>query len=197
MQIEPNQLYHIYNQGNNQQRIFFRLENYDYFLRLFQKHISPHCDLLAYCLMPNHFHFLIGTTEQSVHKRKLGQIEITNLAFGFKTLLSSYAQAINKQEGQSGSLFRQKTKAKCVTQPDPGPEPVKGIRLPFDHPTRVLHYIHTNPVRSGLVKNPEDWPFSSFREHQRIKQISFCNPERVKEVFYGVQALRLDQTSRE
>jgi putative transposase len=55
MTIEPHQLYHVYNRGNNKQKIFFEKENALDFLRRIRKYLSPNCEILAYCLMPNHF----------------------------------------------------------------------------------------------------------------------------------------------
>jgi putative transposase len=52
-------IYHIYNQGNNRGRIFFTRENYFFFLRKIRQHILPFSDILAWCLMPNHFHALL------------------------------------------------------------------------------------------------------------------------------------------
>ena len=57
--LEPNAYYHIYNRGINSGQIFISEENYLFFLSKFDKYLSPVCDVLAYCLMPNHFHFLI------------------------------------------------------------------------------------------------------------------------------------------
>ena len=59
MHFEEDQLYHIYNQGNNKQQIFFSHENYLYFLQHYRKTVNPFADTIAYCLMPNHFHFLV------------------------------------------------------------------------------------------------------------------------------------------
>lgn len=180
MKIELHQIYHIYNQGNNRQPIFFKPENYAYFMGLVERHILPRGDLLGYCLMPNHFHFIIHSTKESVQLRKSGLIEISNLSFGFKTLLSCHAQHMNHQLGRSGSLFRQKTKAKCLTKPDSTPK-IKSIH-PFStyHPLKVLHYMHLNPVRAGLVKKPEDWIFSSFREYEGLGFKQFCDLEKAR-----------------
>jgi REP element-mobilizing transposase RayT len=60
MNFTPDNLYHVYNQGNNQQPIFTIEEDYYIFLRIIRKTISPHCEIIAYCLMPNHFHVLIS-----------------------------------------------------------------------------------------------------------------------------------------
>ncbi|MFZ4414303.1 MAG: hypothetical protein ACOYOV_14565, partial [Bacteroidales bacterium] len=59
MQFEQGHIYHIYNQGNNKQHIFFKRENYLFFLQKIRKHILPYADVLAWCLMPNHFHLLV------------------------------------------------------------------------------------------------------------------------------------------
>ena len=55
----PGVTYHIYNRGNNGETIFPEERNYEYFMQLYGKYISPIADTFAYCLMPNHFHFLI------------------------------------------------------------------------------------------------------------------------------------------
>lgn len=52
-------VYHVYNQGNNKQKIFFAEENYHFFIRKMKTHLLPHAHLLCYCLMPNHFHWLL------------------------------------------------------------------------------------------------------------------------------------------
>ena len=59
MQFEKNHLYHIYNRGNNSQKIFFNRDNYLFFTNKIKKHILSYADILAYCLMPNHFHLIV------------------------------------------------------------------------------------------------------------------------------------------
>ena len=55
--------YHIYNRGNNRENIFKETRNYRYFLTLYAKHIEPVADTFAYCLLPNHFHWLFTFTK--------------------------------------------------------------------------------------------------------------------------------------
>lgn len=59
MNFQENQIYHIYNQGNDKGAIFFQEKNYLFFLTKMRKILTPYLDFLAYCLMPNHFHWLI------------------------------------------------------------------------------------------------------------------------------------------
>ena len=116
MQYESNKLYHLYNQGNNKQQLFFSDDNYAYFLRAYEKLVSPYCDTLAYCLMPNHFHFMISTNEASVIPVKVGSLNLSMLSNSIRVLLSSYALAINKQQNFTGSRFRQKNQSKIAAE---------------------------------------------------------------------------------
>ncbi len=51
--------YHIYNRGTNRENIFREERNYEYFLKLYIKHIEPVAETFAYCLLRNHFHVLV------------------------------------------------------------------------------------------------------------------------------------------
>ena len=59
MQFQEDYIYHIFNQGNNRQKIFFKRDNYIYFLGKIKEYIMPYADILAWCLMPNHFHLMV------------------------------------------------------------------------------------------------------------------------------------------
>ena len=54
----PHIYYHFYNRGNNRQLIFFEPDNYLYFLKGIKKYIVPEVNIVAYCLMPTHYHIL-------------------------------------------------------------------------------------------------------------------------------------------
>lgn len=139
-----------YNQGNNREIIFRSDDDYIEFLKLFRKFISPYCKVIAFCLMPNHFHFEIYATDDSIKMKKVGNIFSTELANGFRLLQSSYAQYFNKKYERSGSLFRQKAKAKGMSDGDQ------------NYAYIAFHYIHQNPLTKGLVSKLEDWKFSSY-----------------------------------
>jgi putative transposase len=160
MVIYPNEYFHIYNQGNNRERIFIENDNYVFFLEKVERFILPVADVLAYCLMPNHFHFLVRTNQESCKKLKAGSLELSALSNGFRMLQSSYAQAINKGYGRSGSLFRQKTKMKLLTDEN--------------HIITCFHYIHQNPLKAGLVHKIEQWTHSSFLGYLKEGKASIC-----------------------
>ena len=57
--LEENGFYHVYNHAVGNEQLFMNNENYLYFLKLLKKYLSTFVDVYAYCLMPNHFHFII------------------------------------------------------------------------------------------------------------------------------------------
>ena len=69
MQFHNNQLFHIYNQGNNRRQIFFTEDNYSFFLWKMRAYLLPFGDLIAWCLMPNHFHWQFYTRQIHVDRK--------------------------------------------------------------------------------------------------------------------------------
>lgn len=154
MKFEPDCFYHIYNRSYSKGQVFFRPENYDYFVRKLSQ-LGELASVVAYCLMPNHFHLMIyvadGAPALTRQTAPSGQTGMQSLARKIGTTLSSYTQAINKQEKRTGSIFQPKSKA---------------LALVSDHHLiSCFHYIHQNPLRANLVKRLEDWPHSSFHEY--------------------------------
>lgn len=192
MYFESGHLYHIYNQGNNRQRIFFKKENYLFFIRKIRKHLLPFCDVLAYCLMPNHFHLMVqvnkirAAVNSSDDLKSSEELKIQILNDSVAVMLRSYTRAINKQKGRSGSLFRAKTKAECLTQ-------VSEVTPSFfntnagtlilteepekQYPKVCFNYIHLNPVKAGLVSAAVDWEFSSARDYAGLRKGTLANKE--------------------
>ena len=161
MQFTEDSFYHIYNRGNDKQTIFFQERNYDFFLQKIENYITPNADLVAWCLMPNHFHFLVQANSSSTKIIKEKPIPINALTEGIRLLLSSYTKAIQKQESMTGNLFQQKTKFKCVDE----------------YLSTAFHYIHQNPLRANLVHKLEDWRWSSLPQYLGRDTTSLCKRE--------------------
>jgi putative transposase len=180
MNFQKGLIYHVFNQGNNRQQIFFNQRNYLFFLRKMEKHLKPHADILAYCLMPNHFHWLLHVHSVEILNHK-GVAKPLNNNIGI--LLRSYARAINIQEGRTGSLFRQRTKSKNGLIQDvitiDGPNAQEFFKHGNEYILQCFRYIHMNPVKAGLVSSPEDWPWSSAQEYAFSEngQQGICNLE--------------------
>jgi REP element-mobilizing transposase RayT len=172
--MENGIVYHLYNRGNNSQKIFFNRDNYLFFLKKAKKHLYPYCDILAYCLMPNHFHFLISANEESEKTKKHGSKMVNIFSENLRIMLSSYTRAINNQEGRTGSLFQQNSKFKPLNDIFYG-KISKPDHIGYDY--YCFHYIHNNPVSSKLVSKPEEWEFSSYRDYCLLRNGSLINKE--------------------
>ncbi len=198
MHFSENTVFHIYNQGNNRQQIFFKDENYLFFLKKMRDYLLPYGDILCYCLMPNHFHWLMyvrkleqeitDASEAVTPSHRLTTPRRRNLNDSIAILLRSYTRAINIQENRSGSLFRKETKAK---------DGWEDVRLPPSHVNygKVLqnrelyglacfNYIHINPVEAKLVARPEDWVYSSAPDFAGLRKGTLCNQNLAKELLF-------------
>ncbi|MBC7935488.1 MAG: transposase [Rhizobacter sp.] len=164
MKFVPSNIYHIYNQGNNQEAIFSSPDDYLYFLKKVRRLIYPVGEILAYNLMPNHFHFLLQATAISAEFYQLGNVKTNQLSNGFRLLLSEYAQHYNGANNRSGSLFRQKTKAKDLSESDN-----------MDAALFCFNYIHNNASAAGLVEMSKDWNFCSLRDYLGLRNGTLCN----------------------
>lgn len=156
-------MYHIYNRGNQRQRLFFTERNYNFFLGKIETYIKPCCDILSYALMPNHFHLLVYANSYSASLIEGRVLEISNLSEGVRLMQSTYTKAFNSENGISGNLFQQKAKSKPIQYQSH----VQAIN--------TFHYIHKNPIESNLVKYPEDWVYCSFREYLNPNIPGICN----------------------
>ena len=193
MQLEKGYIYHIYNQGNNQQKIFYSKENYFYFLKKIKTHISPYAEVIAWCLMPNHFHIMLFVKEieipiTNLSHRMTPSHPMTNktrtLNNSIAIMLRSYTRAINKQQNTSGSLFRQKTKAECVNCQNGvtpsffinnGTTKINITDAKKQYPQICFNYIHQNPVKANLVKTAIDWEFSSAIDYANLRNGKLVN----------------------
>lgn len=92
----PGYFYHVYNRGNNRENLFYKPDNYVYFLQKYDFYLNDYLETYAFCLLPNHFHLLI-----KVKKRK----DLPNpadleglISRKFSNFFNCYAKAINKQQ---------------------------------------------------------------------------------------------------
>jgi len=185
MQFQKGYIYHIFNQGNNRQKIFFERENYLFFLKKIKAHILPYCDILAWCLMPNHFHLMVLVNRVNLSSGGATSSRTptnTTLNASIGIMLASYTRAIHKQQNISGSLFRKNTKAECINcNQNITPsfiETKQGTKLiiPYnEYPQVCFDYIHKNPVKAKLVKKPETWEFSSAKDYAGLRKGKLVN----------------------
>lgn len=194
MQFTENTIFHIYNQGNNRQQIFFNSENYLFFLRKMRDYLLPYGDLLCYCLMPNHFHWLMYVKEVTVSVSEVvtSSHRLTTrkrtLNDSIAIMLRSYTRAINIQENRTGSLFRKETKAingwQDVTLPPSHANYGKLLQNWELYGSTCFNYIHNNPVEAKLVSKPEHWIYSSASDFAGIRNGTLCNQVLARDLLF-------------
>ena len=133
--------------------------------------------------MPNHFHILIQVNKEGVklindNHRNSTQV----LSKGIGLLLSSYTQAINKQENRRGSLFAHKTKAKQLNNFGD----FKDVSQK-DYSLICFNYIHQNPLKTSLVEKIEEWEFSSYKDFAGLRNENLVNKKLTIELLMGVR----------
>jgi len=163
--------YHLYNRGNNRERIFFERENYLFFLRRLRKYAAPVLDVVSYCLMPTHYHLLVQVKQTSEVSEDLGG---PGTSKAMMRLSVSYTKAMNRRYDRAGSLFQGAFRAKHVDGDD--------------YLVHLSRYIHLNPVFAGLVERPEEWEFSSHREYVGLRNGTLPKPEIVLSQFPSPEA---------
>jgi putative transposase len=179
MKFLPENIYHVYNQGNNHQNIFIEDFHFLYFMQLYKAHVAPNCETLAWCLMHNHFHFMIHADGRCLDIKKQGGLLLDPITNGFRKLLSTYAHEFNIKNNRSGSLFRPKTKAiRLNDEIDINPK----FLLKQDYYLNTFNYIHNNAVEAGIVKHAADWKWSSFRSYNGLSDNSICNKKLAMEI---------------
>ena len=154
--LYKDKLYHIYNRGNGKEQIFFKEENYYYFLRQYEKYLSDSIDTFAYCLLSNHFHLL-------------GRIKNNNpeiVSEKFRKFFISYSMSINIQEKRKGNLFQRAFKRKIIDDE----------RYFY----AAVYYIHANPIHHKLVKDLRDYKFSSYDSLSGNNKTKLCRDELIE-----------------
>jgi len=163
--------YHVYNRGNNSGDIFIHEEDYLHFLELYAIYIDSIADTFAWCLMKNHFHFLVRIKTKDeigyldARKSKLDDLHLKwKTAFPehpdanfskkpipsrqFQHLFNAYSKWFNKRHRRSGTLFENTFDRKLVNH-----------RKYFQN---MILYIHQNPVKHGFVEHVLDYPWTSY-----------------------------------
>ena len=141
--VVPGYPHHVTQRGNRRQQTFFNNEDYESYLDLMSEWCEKYqVDIWAYCLMPNHIHLI------AVPQTKEG----LNLAIG--EAHRRYTRRINFREGWRGHLWQGRFASFVMEE---------------FHLLACARYIELNPVRAGLVKKPEDWPWSSAESHINMK----------------------------
>jgi putative transposase len=136
--LQDGLIYHVLNRGNFKSVVFHNSCDYRGFLKLIEDSKENHTiDMFAYCLMPNHFHFVL--------RPRIAE----HLSKGMHWLMNNHIQRYRIIYQSSGHIWQDRFKQFPVQQDK--------------HFLTVLRYVERNPVRANLVPSAKDWPWSSFK----------------------------------
>ena len=129
--------HHVTQRGVRRQRTFFNDADYRAYLDIARRQLEePQLGILAYCLMPNHVHFVVVPYDRRA------------LSMFFSEVHKRYARRTNLLNDWKGHLWQQR---------------FYSVAMDEQHCTAAMRYVELNPVRAGLVSQARDWPWSSAR----------------------------------
>jgi len=165
MQFCAGVYYHFYNRGAHKVSLFRDDDDFLRLVRLLKQYSQLlQVSIIAYCLMPNHYHWLV---------RQDGDIEARFLP---QRVFNSYSHAFNQRRAHSGTLLE---------------GPFKVIRVDSDEYLRHLcRYIHANPVRHGFAAKPGLWTYSNYLEWVGERNGTLVDKEFVRQHFASADAYR-------
>jgi len=145
-----NAFYHITARGNRREKIFYSDKDKEVFLKKLKEMLIKYSMICyAYCLMDNHYHLFIKTTQP-------------NLSQGIHYLNSSYTNWFRNKHQIVGPIFQGR---------------FKSILVDADNYALILSaYIHLNPLRAGIVRQIEDYPWSSYLDYLNLRKHNISDP---------------------
>jgi len=181
--LETGKIYHLYNRGVEKRTVFTDPDEYQHWLKTLvyyqqsaargrlannmdfrlEDRTEPHrFHVLAYCLMPNHFHLLVE------------QLEDDGIRAGASLLSNSYTKAFNTKHNRVGPLFQGR---------------FRSVEIKNDEQlVHVFRYILLNPYVAQLVDDPAHYRWSSWNEHMNPRSVSLCNDQRLRDYFDSPEA---------
>lgn len=144
--------YHIFNRVIEGEDLFRESKNYLYCIQLIKRYsLKYEINVIAYCLMPNHYHFLL--------EQRSNQPVSTFVSM----LFNSYVQKMNQIWDRKGLLFRARFKHVLVDRDE--------------YLIHLCRYIHLNPVKAKLVSHPGDWYYSNYLDWVGLRKGELMDPE--------------------
>jgi putative transposase len=132
--------HHIIQRVNNRENIFLNYKDYEKYLSFLSRYSEEKgAAVFAYCLMPNHVHLLVTPSGEEVLAKMMQGVTLC------------YTQYFNREKGRTGRLWECRYHSTVIDAER--------------YLWAVSRYIENNPVRAGIVKKPEDYPYSSAKAH--------------------------------
>lgn len=177
-QFAADSYYHIYNRGNGKMDIFLDEDDLRFFIYRLRQNLFPDKEhsgriiplppnsfsLISYCLMPNHFHFLLRQNQDIPTSKLLTKV------------CTSYSKYFNKKYKRVGHVFQDKFKQIMIDD--------------NSYLLWVAAYIHQNPKMAGLVDDLADYHWSSYLEFVNLNNDDFCEKSIILNQFKSIDEFR-------
>ncbi len=167
--FSPERFFHVYNRTNNYELLFRGPHNKTHFLNLAEERLSYLLDFYSWCLLPNHFHFQVKTKSIESALDHLSKIASTKLTLtearflrgersfeeltlrAWTAVFQSYTEGFNTMYKRKGNLFYSSCKRVDIESEE--------------HFRKSMVYIHTNPVKHGLIEDFRQYEWSSWNQY--------------------------------
>ncbi|MCB1384587.1 MAG: transposase [Nitratireductor sp.] len=137
--VVPGLPHHVTQRGNRRERVFFSDEDYRIYRDLiFESAEKSACAIWCWCLMPNHVHFILVPSDENGLRKTFAEAH------------RQYTRRINLRLAITGHLWQGR---------------FGSVVMDEAHLYHAARYVSLNPVRAGLVAKPQDWRWSSVRDH--------------------------------
>lgn len=151
--VLPNYPHHIVHRGHNRQPVFSSDEERQFYLsKLLEEKEKHSCRMYAFCLMPNHVHLLIDPGNN-----------LSALGLLMKSVAGQHTRHVNKLSRRRGTLWEGRYYSSPIN--------VDSYLL------ACTKYIEMNPVRAGIVENPEDFKWSSYRHKSGFESFPWLDED--------------------
>ncbi|MBM3252826.1 MAG: transposase [Candidatus Omnitrophica bacterium] len=156
----PDLTYHVLNRGNNRQITFAGDKDYLHYLDILRRYKEKfNFKIFAYCLMSNHIHLLIKTSQDGT----ISEI--------MKAITIAHTRYYHKRYKTTGHIWQGRFRSPIVSDDE--------------YLLTLMCYIEQNPVRAGIVEHPERYPYSSYHSQIKIEKDNLINREE-NPVFLGL-----------
>ena len=163
--LEENGFYHVFNRGICRKQIqFSKFFQDEFFAQLCISVDKYKVQIHAYCLMENHYHFLINTPHANLDKF-------------MQHFASGLSRKINRLLGGDGALFRSR---------------YRSVYVESDHYIlQLMKYIHRNPVEASIVDKPENYTLSSYKSYLgMVKSPKWLTQNFLKSLFNNTESIK-------
>jgi len=156
LSLSVDDYYHVYNRAVANNQLFKEERNYWFFISKIKFYLLKTAEVLAYCLMPNHYHLVI-------------KLKTLDLPTSMQRIAMSYTAAFNKVYQRSGHLFQGRYQLRFIADQK--------------YLEQSVRYIHLNPCRAGLVNKPGEWEMSSYLEYTGERRVDFINNKIILDLY--------------